>query len=103
MWMGCQTIKTPDTKIETSDTKKVMNDEIRGEGTIIWNEFEGGFFGIQSKTGAKYYPLGPLDQNLQVSGIAVKFVLKPQAGVMTAVMWGTPVSVISIKRTESQK
>ncbi len=78
-----------------------MNNEIQGEGIVVKKEIEGGFFGIEAKTGAKYYPLRPLHKKLQVDGITVRFILRPEQGIMTTVMWGIPVSVISIERTDS--
>ncbi len=99
--MGFQITKASNIEIETNGVTEVMNQEIRGEGTIVWNEFEGGFFGIQSKNGTKYYPIKSLDKDLKVNGTVVKFVLKPQTGVVTTVMWGIPVSVISIEKIGS--
>ena len=95
--MSCQTVTVP-ANSEITDQQTIMRDTIRGEGKIVWNDFEGGFFGIQSKTGAKYYPLGSLDEEFQVDGLAVKFVLRPKRDVATFVMWGTPVSVVSITK-----
>ncbi len=101
--ISCQTMQSyEDDEPEIIKNEEMMKrDEIRGEGTIIWNDFEGGFFGIQARSGAKYYPLNPLDQELQSDGISVKFVLKREPNVITTVMWGTPVSVITINKLGS--
>ncbi len=77
-----------------------MSNEIQGTGEIVWNNFEGGFFGIIDQGGTRYYPLNPLDEELQVDGTAVRFVLSLKPGVMTTVMWGMPVSVISIEKID---
>ena len=97
--MSCQTVTVP-ANSEVTDNQTIMNDTIQGEGTIVWNAFEGGFFGIQANNGEKYYPLGSLDEEFQVAGLAVKFVLRPKRGVATIVMWGTPASVVSIAKIE---
>lgn len=97
--MSCQTVTVP-ANSEVTDQQTIMNDTIKGEGTIVWNDFEGGFFGIQAKYGDKYYPLGSLDEEFQVAGLAVRFVLRPERDVATIVMWGTPVSVVSIAKLE---
>ncbi len=95
--MSCQAVTVP-ANSEVTDQQTTMEDTIQGEGTIVWNDFEGGFFGIQSKNGDKYYPLGALDEEFQVAGLAVKFVLRPERNVATFVMWGTPASVVSIAK-----
>ena len=97
--MSCQTVTVP-ANTEETDEPTIMNDTIQGEGTIVWNDFEGGFFGIQARNGQKYYPLGSLDEEFRVAGLAVKFVLRPEPSVMTIVMWGTPASVVSIAKLE---
>ena len=96
--ISCQVTYSPDNTPEIPDMQEVMNNEIQGEGMVVWKDIEGGFFGIETKTGSKYYPLSPLNQELQVDGMAVKFILKPEPEIVTTVMWGTPVSVISIER-----
>ncbi|MCY4672407.1 MAG: hypothetical protein OXD43_01345 [Bacteroidetes bacterium] len=95
--VSCQTVTVP-ANSEVIDEQTTMKDTIQGEGTIVWNDFEGGFFGIQSKNGDKYYPLGSLDEEFQVDGLAVKFVLIPEREAVTFVMWGTPASVVSIAK-----
>ena len=97
--MSCQTVTVP-ANTEVTDQQTIMSDTIQGEGTIVWNDFEGGFFGIQANNGEKYYPLGFLEEEFQVAGLAVKFVLRPERNVATIVMWGTPASVVSIAKLE---
>ncbi len=99
--VSCRTSHVSNTNTETIDSeKKVMSNEIRGTGKIVWNNFEGGFFGIVDQGGTRYYPLGSLDEELQVDGTAVRFVLSLKPGVMTTVMWGVPVSVVSIEKID---
>ncbi|MCY3630929.1 MAG: hypothetical protein OXI05_04125 [Bacteroidota bacterium] len=94
---SCQTSHVPDTNTETIDTEK-MGNQIRGTGKIVWNNFEGGFFGIVDQAGTRYYPLNPLNEELRIDGTAVRYVLSLKPDVMTTVMWGMPVSVISIEK-----
>ncbi len=98
--LTCRPAPSPDPDDEHLEHSNEMNQDIHGTGTIVWNDFEGGFFGIQDSTGSKYYPLTPLDQTLQVDGTAVEFVLRIQRDVMTTVMWGSPVTVIRIHKTD---
>ena len=50
--MSCQTVTVP-ANSDVTDQETTMNDTIQGEGTIVWNAFEGGFFGIQANNGGK--------------------------------------------------
>ena len=97
---SCSPIHSSNTATEIIDTEKIMSTDIHGQGRIVWNDFEGGFYGIIDENGTKYFPLHPLDQNLQVDGITVKFVLRSKADIATIVMWGTPVSVIRIEKLD---
>jgi len=99
--LTCRPIDSPDHSDTNINDPEVMNQEIRGTGTIVWNDFEGGFFGIADSTGSKYYPLKPLHQTLQIDGTAVEFVLRIEPHIVTTVMWGKPVTVISIKKRDS--
>lgn len=98
--MSCQTTQVPDTNTEIIETEKI-NSVIQGSGEIVWNDFEGGFFGIEAQGGIRYYPLDSLDEELRVDGLRVRFELQLRPDVMTTVMWGTPVSVISIQKIDS--
>ena len=99
--MTCRQDNSPDLEDPYTDDQEEMNQEIHGTGTIVWNDFEGGFFGIEDSSGSKYYPLNPLHQTLQVDGTGVEFVLRIEPHVMTTVMWGKPVTVIAIKKVDS--
>ncbi len=95
---SCQTTQIPEQQTETMETKTPMNHLIRGSGKIVWNDFEGGFYGIEAQGGIRYYPLGSLDEEFRVDGLQVRFELQMKPGVMTTVMWGTPVSVVSMEK-----
>ncbi len=70
---------------------------VRGTGKIVYNDFEGGFYGIEADDGRKYFPAN-LSDEFKEDGLRVHFELQPQAGVMSIVMWGTPVSIVSLTR-----
>ncbi|MFH0966708.1 MAG: hypothetical protein V1862_03375, partial [Methanobacteriota archaeon] len=67
--------------------------EITGTGTIIYQDFEGGFFGVISDDGHRYLPPDiPVD--LQVNGTRVSFIFKPITDKVTFYMWGEQVEKI---------
>ena len=71
---------------------------VSGTGTVVYNDFEGGFYGIVASDGAQYYPLN-LPGELQVNGLPVTFTGTIETGVATTVQWGTPLSLTSITGT----
>jgi hypothetical protein len=68
---------------------------VSGTGTIVYNDFEGGFYGIVASDGVQYYPLN-LPEALQVNGQHVSFSGIIETGVATTVQWGTPIRLTSI-------
>jgi len=74
----------------------MAKDTITGTGTIRYQEIEGGFYGIVSDDGQRYYA-GLLDKQFQQDGLRVKFVLRERTDVMSMVMWGRIVEVLSIE------
>ena len=75
------------------------NDVIRGTGTVVFNDFEGGFYGIVADSGKRYYA-GTIDEELRQNGLRVRFAIRPLTGVMTVVMWGQPVSIVTLEPLE---
>ena len=65
-------------------------------GFITYVELEGGFFGIMTEEGAKYFPeyLAP---DYKVDGLSVRVVAKPQEQILGIQMWGTPIEIIKIE------
>jgi len=74
----------------------MAKDTITGTGTIRYQEIEGGFYGIVSDDGQRYYA-GTLDEQFRQDGLRVKFVLRERTGVMSMVMWGLIVEVVSME------
>jgi hypothetical protein len=68
-------------------------------GILVYEDLEGGFWGIVGNDGSRY----ELDENppkkLAVPGTMVEAELKP-AGEVSIKQWGKPVKVVSIKRAE---
>lgn len=65
------------------------------KGTIKWMDLEMGFFGLISNNGNEYLPLN-LPQKYQINGQKIHCEIKELDGVMTSVMWGTPIDITEI-------
>lgn len=66
---------------------------MRIKGTVSYQSFEGGFWGIESENGQQYRPIN-MPEQLKSSGAQVEIVAI-EADVMSFIMWGTPVRIIS--------
>ncbi|MDG6256237.1 MAG: hypothetical protein QCH35_01420 [Methanomicrobiaceae archaeon] len=67
-----------------------------GKGTVRIVPLEGGFFGIVSDDGHKYYPINLADE-YKVQGLRVRFVAQLRGDVVTIQQWGTPIEIIEIE------
>lgn len=65
---------------------------VEAEGQIEYVELEGGFYGITTDRGARYYPIDLRDEFMR-AGMRVRFRARVQEDMVTIQMWGTPVSV----------
>ena len=65
-------------------------------GTIQYVELEGGFFGIVTEEGAKYFPqyLAP---DFKVDGLPVRVDAMLEDQVIGIQMWGVPIRILSIR------
>ena len=70
---------------------------MRITGTIVFQDFEGGFWGIISDDQRQYEPVGELPKAIQVDQSRVEAEVEP-ADVLSLRMWGQPVYVRTIKR-----
>lgn len=66
------------------------------KGKIVFNVFEGGFFGIITDSGEKLLPMNLTNQYRQVGAI-VKFKGKKNKDVMTTKQWGTSYTIEAIE------
>lgn len=65
-------------------------------GTVVYQDLEGGFYGIAGDDGSNYLPLN-LDAQYRVDGLRVAFESEPAGDVATIYMWGTPVNLTYIE------
>jgi len=68
-------------------------------GTVTYIDLEGGFYGIAGDDGNKYLPLN-LDQQYHTDGLRVSFEYEPVKDTATIQMWGTPVNLTFIEKTD---
>ena len=68
---------------------------ITDTGTIIYLDFEGGFYGIVGDSGGNYDPIN-LPHAFEVDSLRVKFTAKIRPDLGSYHMWGTIVELISI-------
>jgi hypothetical protein len=68
-------------------------------GTIVFLDFEGGFYGIFSDDGEHYDPIN-LSKEFQVDGLRVRFEVKILQDVVSFHMWGKVVSISHIEKLE---
>ncbi len=64
------------------------------EGHIVFNDFEGGFWGILAKDGTRYCPVD-LPREFQEKGLAIKAHLE-RVNIMSTRMWGLNVEIKDI-------
>lgn len=65
-------------------------------GFIRYVELEGGFFGIMTEDGTKYFP-EYLEQDFKQDGLSVRVQAKPQEQILGIQMWGKPIEIIRIE------
>lgn len=69
---------------------------ISGRGKIIYQDLEGGFFGVIGDDGRKFLPAS-LPEKYKVDGMQVMYTFRPQKDTVSFMMWGEPVEIISIE------
>jgi len=72
---------------------------VRGTGTIIWLDLEGGFFGIIGDDGEHYDPIN-LDSEFLDKGLRVYFEAKIRTDLGSFHMWGIIVEILKIQKLE---
>jgi hypothetical protein len=76
--------------------KKNSDTAIVGTGTVVYLEFEGGFFGIISDDNEQYLPY-ELSEEYQEDGLRISFTVEPLEDQMSFHMWGTLVDIVEIE------
>ncbi|WP_157209629.1 hypothetical protein [Methanosalsum zhilinae] len=99
LFSGCLDIGVKDKF--PSDEMTADIEVISANGTVIHVDLEGGFYGIVTDKGDRYYPLN-MDEIYAENGMDITFVGKVKEDTVTAQMWGTPVEIISMsERSEA--
>ena len=70
---------------------------VRLTGTVVFNDFEGGFYGIVADNNVHYLPLH-LDEEYKVNGTRIAFEGVPRPDISTIYMWGNAIEITSIYR-----
>lgn len=68
------------------------------QGKVVYNDIEGGFWGIEGDDGRKYCPL-EMPEDYQKDGVRVEAEME-RANVMSMRMWGMNVEITAIKALE---
>ena len=68
-----------------------------GTGTIQYNDFEGGFYGIVGDDGENYDPIN-FPSDIEEDGLRVKYTLKILENQTSIHMWGIIVEIIKIEK-----
>jgi hypothetical protein len=96
---------TPDTAASQARTPEshAMNPEsqaiIRAKGRIVYQDLEGGFWGIEADDGRKFDPIA-LDEEFHKDGLRVVFEALPDTDRMSTRMWGT---LVVLQKIEPEK
>ena len=77
-------------------------DTISGTGTVVYNDLEGGFYGIVADDGTRYLPLN-LPDVFAEDGLAVTFTGVVRADVSTIQQWGTPLELTEISSGDTKE
>ncbi len=76
-------------------------DANRERGTVRHQSLEGGFWGIIADNGTKYLPVDGLPPDARREGARIEFVARP-VSVISAVMWGTTISLSSVRVLDAE-
>ncbi len=90
---ACKTAATNGTpEAETS-----VQSSLPFAGTVQYLDLEGGFYGIVTDDGERYFPIN-LGVSFREDGLRVAFDMRHRTDIMTSVMWGQPVEIIEMER-----
>jgi len=94
----CPTEEIPLSPLPTSYSNNTNNNSLEiqsGTGTILYNNVEGGFFGIVTDDGNQYLPVS-IPEDYKKNGTHVSFTFRPIHDSVTIFMWGSQVEIMSI-------
>lgn len=93
--MGCGAIGG---KPNPDDVKKEkIQNAISFTGTVVYLNFEGGFWGIIADDGQRYDPID-LPKDLQKEGLRVEGKIRPRRDVAHFHMWGNIVEILELRK-----
>ncbi|MFW6111073.1 MAG: hypothetical protein ACOC6H_03460 [Thermoproteota archaeon] len=70
---------------------------VQDEGTVVWLNLEGGFWGIKGDDGEHYRPIH-LDSEFQTHGLRVDFKAEIRSDLASFHMWGKTVKILAIQK-----
>jgi len=81
----------------------VVKSVVEGTGTIVYNDFEGGFYGIVADSFIPGYPINHLDpinlpQEYKGDGLRVWFKVRLRPFLISFHMWGIMVEIIEMHK-----
>lgn len=79
------------------DESRLPEGIVEAEGVVHYVELEGGFYGITTDNGGRFYPVDLAEEYMQ-DGLRIRFRGAVQEDVVSIRMWGTPVEVEWIER-----
>lgn len=83
---------------ETEDKEEISNFvDVTGTGTVVYLNFEGGFWGIIGDDEGHYDPVN-LDPKFKVKGLRVYFKAKIRHDLFSFHMWGKIVEILKIQK-----
>lgn len=77
-------------------------DRISGNGTIVFVDLEGGFYGIVADDGEHYLP-ADLPAEYRQDGLRIAFVVDLLNETATIQQWGTPVEIVEIENGDTRR
>lgn len=90
------TTATDPTHPESSETAPAISEDmIEIHGTVVFKEFEGGFYGIEAEGGSAYDPMN-LPESYKKDGLKVNVKARPRSDVMGFHMYGSIIEIMDI-------
>lgn len=86
----------PSLPVSEAPAQAAVDQSISILGTIQYVELEGGFFGIVTEEGARYFPQY-LPFDFKVDGLPVRVDAMLEEQVIGIQMWGVPIRILSIR------
>ena len=86
----------------TAGEENGLAEHVSGNGTIVFVDLEGGFYGIVADDGEHYLPTD-LPAECRQDGLRVAFVVDIMEDTATLQQWGTPVEIVEIEKGDTRR